>query len=96
MYSLLEALAVYTLVVLCAAYCVWIFLPAGLKQRAARTLMARSGRLQASRTLQALAQQPAAGCASGCSGCGSEAAVPGQTPRVHNIRWARKPGPPPG
>jgi hypothetical protein len=95
MYSLLEALAVYTLVLLCAAYSLWIFLPAGLKQRAARALMARSGRLQASRTLQALAQ-PAVGCASGCSGCGSEAAVPGQTARVHTIRWARKPGPPPG
>ena len=89
MYSLLEALAVYTLVVLCAAYGLWIFLPAGLKQRAARALMARSGRLQASRTLQALAQ-PAAGCASGCSSCGSEAAVPGQVPPVHKIRWARQ------
>jgi len=75
MHSLLEALTVYTLVVLCAAYCLWIFLPAGLKQRAVRALMARSGRLQASRTLQT---------------------VPGQTPRVNNIRWARKPGPPPG
>ena len=95
MHHLLEALAVYTLVVVCAAYCLWIFLPAGLKQRAARALMARSARLQASRTLQALAQ-PAAGCASGCSTCGSESAVPGQAPRVHNIRWARKPGPPPG
>lgn len=57
--------------------------------------MVRSGRLQTSRTLQALAQ-PAASCASGCSGCGSEAAVPGQVACVHNIRWARKPGPPPG
>lgn len=95
MHSLLEALAVYTVVGLCAAYCLWIFLPAGLKQRAARALMARSGRLQASRILQALAQ-PAAGCGSGCSGCGSEAAVPGQAPRVHRIRWTRKPGPPPG
>lgn len=96
MHQLLEALAVYTLVVLCAAYCLWIFLPAGLKQRTARALLARSGRLQASRTLQALAQQPAAGCASGCSGCGSEAAVPGQAARAHTIHWARKPGPPPG
>ncbi|WP_341918778.1 DUF6587 family protein [Polaromonas sp. YR568] len=95
MHSLLEALVVYTLVVLCATYCLWIFLPAGLKQRAARALMARSARLQVSRTLQALAQ-PAAGCASGCSGCGSEAAAPAQAPRVHTIRWARKPGPPPG
>lgn len=95
MHSLLEALAVYTLVMVCAAYCLWIFLPAGLKQRAARALMARSARLQASRTLQALAQ-PAAGCASGCSGCGSEATAPAHTPRVHTIRWARKPGPPPG
>ena len=95
MHRLLEALAVYTVVVLCAAYCLWNFLPAGLKQRAARALMARSSRLQASCTLQALAQ-PAAGCASGCSGCGSEAAAPGQAARVHNIRWARKPGPPPG
>ncbi|MDP1885059.1 hypothetical protein [Polaromonas sp.] len=93
--SLLEALAVYALVVLCAAYCLWIFLPAGLKQRGARALMAHSGRLQASRTLQALAQ-PAAGCASGCSGCGSEAAAPAQAARVHHIRWARKPAPPPG
>lgn len=95
MHRLLEALAVYTVVVLCAAYCLWIFLPTGLKQRAARALMARSGRLQASRTLQALAQ-PAAGCGSGCSACGSEAAVRGQAPRVHRIRWARKSGPPPG
>lgn len=96
MHSLLEALVVYTLVVLCAAYCLWIFLPAGLKQRAARALLARSGRLQASRILQALAQQPAAGCASGCSGCGSDAPASGQAARVHPVRWARKPGPPPG
>ncbi|MES2400902.1 MAG: DUF6587 family protein [Pseudomonadota bacterium] len=96
MQSLFEALAVYTLVVCCAVYCLWVFMPTGLKQRAARALLARSGRLQASRILQALAQQPAAGCASGCSGCGSDAPASGQAARVHPVRWARKPGPPPG
>lgn len=88
--SLLEALLVYTLVVLCAAYCLWAFLPASLKRRAAAALMARFTRLQVSPTLQKLAQGQA-GCASGCSSCSSDSsAKPGQAVREHKIRLIKR------
>jgi hypothetical protein len=83
----LEALLVYTVVAFCALYSVWLFLPARLKQRAARALMAKFTRLQASRTLQTLAQPPS-GCSSGCRTCSSsQAAAPGQPVQEHKVRW---------
>lgn len=92
----LEALLVYTVVAFCALYSVWMFLPARLKQRVARALMAKFTRLQNSRTLQSAAQ-PSAGCGSGCSTCGSNqaAAAPGQPVQEHKVRWTpgrRPPG----
>ncbi len=84
----LEALLVYTVVAFCALYSVWMFLPARLKQRVARALMAKFTRLQASRTLQTLAQPPS-GCSSGCGTCSSSqaAATTGQPVQEHKVRW---------
>jgi hypothetical protein len=86
--KLLEALLVYTLVVLCAAYSLWAFLPARLKRRAAVALMASSGRLRASRALQALAQQQA-GCGAGCDSC-SGSAKPAHAATEHKIQLIRR------
>jgi hypothetical protein len=87
-HKLLEALLVYAVVVLSAAYCLWAFLPARLKRRVAQALMARATRLQASRTLQALAQQQA-GCSSGCGGCSNGAVRPGHRVSEHTIELVR-------
>lgn len=67
-HRLIEALLVYALVALCAAYCLWVFLPAGLKQRAAAWLMTRFTGLRDARALQTLTRQQG-GCSSGCGGC---------------------------
>ena len=83
----LEALLVYTVVAFCALYSVWMFLPARLKQRAARALMAKFTRLQNFRMLRSAAQQPA-GCDSGCGNCGSNQKASGQPEQEHKVRWA--------
>jgi hypothetical protein len=88
-HKLLEALLVYTLVALSAAYCLWALLPAGLKQRAAAALQTRFPGLQASRTLQALAR-PQAGCGSGCGSCASKPASARPAQREHKIELFRR------
>lgn len=81
----LEALLVYAVVVFCALYCVWAFLPASLKRRAATALVKRSPRLAASRRLQKLSQGDS-GCGSGCDTCGSNPAKPVQAHKVQMFR----------
>ncbi len=81
----LEALLVYALVLACALYCLWVFLPVGLKRRTARRLMGLSPRLATSRRLQKLAQD-AGGCGSGCSNCGNSPARPVQQHKVQMFR----------
>lgn len=94
MSTLLEALVVYTVVAFCAAYSVWMFLPARVKRRAARALLAKFTRLQNSPALQAAAQQPSS-CGTGCGTCSSnQAAAPGQPVQEHKVR--RTPGRCPG
>lgn len=80
----LEALLVYTVVMGCALYCLWAFLPASLKRRAAQGLMRLSPRWDASRRLQKLAQD-AGGCGSGCDNCGSA-----KPPREHKVQLLRR------
>lgn len=82
----LEALLVYTVVAFCALYSIWMFLPARLKQRAARALMAKFTRLQNFRILRSAAQEPS-GCGSGCGTCSSSQAAPGQPGQEHKVRW---------
>lgn len=82
----LEALLVYAVVMGCALYCLWAFLPASLKRRAASRLMRLSPRLAGSRRLQNLARAPG-GCGSGCDNCGSRAAPP----REHRVQMVRRP-----
>ena len=81
----LEALLVYAVVMACALYCLWVFLPASLKRRAAHALIQRSPRLAASRRLQKLARD-AGGCGSGCDNCGSSPAQPVQQHKVQMFR----------
>lgn len=81
----LEALLVYAVVILCALYCVWAFMPASLKRRTARALMKLSPRLATSSRLQKLALD-AGGCGSGCDNCGSNPAKPVQTHKVQIFR----------
>jgi hypothetical protein len=81
----LEALLVYALVLACALYCLWAFLPAAIKRRAARRLMRLSPRLAASRRLQKLASDPG-GCGTGCDNCGSSPAKPGRQHKVQVFR----------
>lgn len=81
----LEALLVYAVVVLCALYCVWAFLPATLKRRMARTLLGLSPRLAASRRLQKMSRH-SAGCGSGCDNCGSSTARPDREHKVQLFR----------
>jgi hypothetical protein len=83
--SPLEALLVYALVMACALYCLWAFLPAAMKRRAARRVMRLSPRLAASQRLQKLALDPG-GCGSGCGNCGS--AAPPQ--REHKVQLLRR------
>ena len=87
-HQLIEALLVYTLVALCAAYCLWAFLPASLKRRAAAWLMTRFKGLQDSRTLRALAQQQA-GCSSGCGSCSKGAVRSTQRVSEHTIKLVK-------
>ena len=68
----LEALLVYSVVMACALYCLWVFLPASLKRRAAVWLMRLSPRLAVSSRLKQLARSPG-GCSAGCDNCGSAA-----------------------
>jgi hypothetical protein len=82
----LEALLVYAVVILCALYCVWAFLPAALKRRMARALLALSPRLGTSRRLQKLSQD-SAGCGSGCDNCGSS---PAQAVQEHKVQLFRR------
>lgn len=81
----LEALLVYAVVMLCALYCLWAFLPAGLKRRAVRALVKRLPRLAASRRLQKMALD-AGGCGSGCDNCGSNPVKPVQEHKVQLFR----------
>lgn len=80
----LEALLVYAVVLCCALYCLWVFLPGSLKRRAAHRLMRLSPRLGASRRLQKLARDPG-GCGSGCNNCGSA-----KPPREHKVQLFRR------
>ncbi|MDP1565923.1 MAG: hypothetical protein Q8L91_06610 [Polaromonas sp.] len=80
----LEALLVYAVVLGCALYCLWVFLPAPLKRRAASRLMRLSPRLVASHRLQKLTRDPG-GCGSGCNNCGSA-----QPPREHKVQLVRR------
>ena len=80
----LEALLVYAVVLLCALYCLWMFLPASLKRRAVQGLMRVSPRLALSSRLQKLAQEPG-GCRSGCTNCGSA-----KPRREHKIQLFRR------
>ncbi len=82
----LEALLVYAVVLGCALYCLWAFLPASLKRRAAGRLMRLSPRLGASQRLQKLARHTG-GCGSGCDNCGS-ARAPAQ--REHKVQLLRR------
>lgn len=88
-HQLIEALLVYALVALCAAYCLWIFLPAGLKRRAAAWLMTRFTGLRDSRALQALARQQG-GCSSGCSGCSKGGIKPIRRVGEHPIKLVKR------
>lgn len=81
----LEALLVYAVVILCALYCVWAFLPGALKRRMARALLALSPRLATSRRLKKLSQD-STGCSSGCDNCGSSPAQPVQEHKVQLFR----------
>ncbi|GEM_PF-6810250 len=83
-----EALLVYTLVALCAMYCLWTFLPASLKRRAAAWLMTRFTGLQDSRTLRTLAQQQA-GCSSGCDSCSQSVGRSTQRASEHTIKLVK-------
>lgn len=89
----LEALVVYAVVALCAVYCVWLFMPAGIKRRMTDALLRRFPRLQASSTLQAAARDPA-GCGSACGNCASAGARP--PAQQHKVHWAKKRRAPPG
>lgn len=84
--SPLEALLVYGLVMACALYCLWVFLPGSLKRRAASRLMRLSPRLAASSRLKKLARDPG-GCGSGngCGNCGSAAPQ-----RQHKVQLFRR------
>ena len=82
----LEALLVYAVVMGCALYCLWVFLPADLKRRAAGRLMRLWPRLGASRRLQKLTRDPG-GCGSGCDNCGSANAA---APREHKVQLFRR------
>ena len=81
-----EALVVYAVVALCAAYCVWVFMPAGIKRRAATALLRRIPRLGSSRKLQAMTKEPG-GCGSGCGNCGSAAGATRPPTREHKVHW---------
>jgi len=87
--KLLQALLVYAVVALCAAYSLWRLMPAGLKRHAAAALMSRFPRLQTSARLQVLAQQPT-GCGSGCNSCSSNPAKPASAPLEHKIELFRR------
>jgi hypothetical protein len=80
----LEALVVYAVVMACALYCLWAFLPPAMKRRTASRLMRLSPRLAASRRLQKLALDPG-GCGSGCGTCGSAAPK-----REHKVQLFRR------
>lgn len=80
----LEALVVYTMVIACALYCLWMFMPAPLKRRAVRALVKLSPRLAASRRLQKTALDTG-GCGSGCDNCGSA-----KPPREHKVQLFRR------
>ncbi|MBA3595143.1 MAG: hypothetical protein H0W47_15335 [Polaromonas sp.] len=81
----IEALLVYAVVLGCALYCLWVFLPASLKRRAAHYLLTRSPRLGTSRHLQKVARNPG-GCGSGCDNCGSA-----RPQREHKVQlWRRR------
>jgi hypothetical protein len=84
----LEALLVYALVMACALYCLWAFLPAAIKRRAAQRLMRLSPHLAASRRLQKLALEPGGcGSGSGCGNCGSGSTAP---QREHKVQLFRR------
>jgi hypothetical protein len=80
----LEALLVYAVVMGCALYCLWMFLPASLKRRAAQGLMRLSPRLAVSSRLKKLALDTG-GCGSGCDNCGSAAPQ-----RDHKVQLFRR------
>jgi len=89
----LEALVVYAVVALCTVYCVWLFMPVGMKRWTASALLHRFPRLGALRTLQAATRDPA-GCGSGCGNCaGAGTPAPAQEHKVH---WTKKRCNPPG
>lgn len=89
----LEALVVYAVVALCAGYCVWLFMPAGMRRRMANALLRRFPRLEASTTLQTAAQD-SAGCGSSCGNCASTGARP--PAQEHKVHWAKRRRSPPG
>lgn len=91
----LEALVVYAVVALCATYCVWVFMPAAMKRRAATALLRGLPRLGSWRKLQAMTKEPA-GCGSGCGNCGSAAGATPPPAREHKVRWASQRRLPPG
>jgi hypothetical protein len=83
----LEALVVYAVVALCTGYCVWLFMPAGMRRWMANALLRRFPRLEASSTLQAAARD-SAGCGSACGSCASAGARP--PAQEHKVHWGKR------
>ncbi len=90
----LQDLVVYVVVALCAAYCVWLFMPAALKRLAAQALLSRFPRLGASRRLRSAARAKS-NCGSACSGCASASPSPASG-QQHKVHWVKERRSPPG